>query len=322
MTPRIRGPPDLALAPSPRRPAAVVVTCHLQGDGRNIFEEDAMTTIADHTARREELLARLATQAEELRFSEGWRNWLRFAVRFRHYSLRNQLLIQSQRPDATLVAGFRTWRDLGRTVKKGEHAIGIIAPMVRRGAVDATADEDGDEEPQRILRGFKVVNVFDVSQTEGDRLPSHSMPTVTIPDWRIRDALIAATERAGFRVDLVDAAYEPGVRGWYDPRARAISLVQSYTTASQARTLLHELAHAHDPLVPGELDDRPNRELVAESVAFLVGVSLDMDLSDASTFYVTSWGGDREQMNQLAAQVLEIAGRIDEVIADLPKRSA
>jgi antirestriction protein ArdC len=236
------------------------------------------------------------------------------------------LLIQSQRPDATLVAGFRTWRDLGRTVKKGEHAIGIIAPMVRRGVVDAESntecDADGAEEPQRILRGFKVVNVFDVSQTEGDRLPSHTMPTVTIPDWRLRDALIAATERAGFRVDLVDAAYEPGVRGWYDPRVRAISLVQTYTTGSQARTLLHELAHAHDPLVPGELDDRPNRELVAESAAFLVGVSLDMDLSDASAFYVTSWGGDREQMHTLAAQVLDIAGRIDEVIADLPKRSA
>jgi hypothetical protein len=87
MSPRIRGPPPSPLAPSPRRPAAVVVTCSgEQGDGRNIFEEDAMTTIAEHTARREELLARLATQAEELRSSEGWRNWLRFAVRFRHYS--------------------------------------------------------------------------------------------------------------------------------------------------------------------------------------------------------------------------------------------
>jgi hypothetical protein len=145
-------------------------------------------------ARREELLARLAAEAESLRSSEGWQRWLHFAAKFRSYSLNNQLLIQTQHPTASFVAGFHTWRGLGRHVKKGERGIAILAPTTRR-----VTEEDSDE-TRRVLSGFKVVFVFDVSQTKGEPLPMpDELPPVRVPDLGLRDQLIAVAERAGAR---------------------------------------------------------------------------------------------------------------------------
>src|SRR5689334_3967869 len=93
--------------------------------------------------KRAELLARLGTAVEELTTSPGWQTWLTTASRFRTYSVRNQLLIAAQRPDSTLVAGYRAWQALGRSVRKGERGIAILAPCIRK--VQGT-DEAGEQE--------------------------------------------------------------------------------------------------------------------------------------------------------------------------------
>ena len=98
--------------------------------------------------------------------SERLRAYLAVMARFPSYSFNNQILIYLQAPDATRVQGFQSWKKLGRKVKKGEKGIGIIAPMVYRKDKDASPESD-----EKTIRGFKVVHVFDVSQTEGDPLP-------------------------------------------------------------------------------------------------------------------------------------------------------
>lgn len=258
------------------------------------------------TDRREQLLARLATQAEELASSAGWQRWLRLATRFRTYSVNNQLLIMAQDPKATLVAGYRAWNTLGRHVRKGERGIGILAPIPRRAT-------DDDDKETRGLRGVRVVYVFDVRQTDGEELPHQAFPGVRVPDIGIRERLVSAAEAAGLTVALVPSD-GTGARGWYTWQNRTISLVEGHGAGSQVRTLLHELAHACDPAVPKPEAVRGERELVAESAAFLVGTSLGLELDEASTHYVTSWGGDRTVLTHLAAEVLRVSTAVEGVV--------
>lgn len=258
----------------------------------------------DSNGKRTDLLNQLGEQVERLRSSEGWLAWLQTASKFRSYSLRNQLLIVAQRPDATRVAGYRAWQALGRQVMKGERGIRILAPRVRR--VDAT---EGDEEARRLV-GFVMVSVFDVSQTSGQELSELTMPEVKVSDSTLFDRLRDVAAHQGIDVSTIDVSPN-GARGWYEPTKRQITIVGSYPIASQVRTLLHELGHAFDPECASATGARDEREMVAESAAFLVGTALGVDLSDASVFYVATWGGDAARLEQLAARVLDVAGRLE-----------
>jgi antirestriction protein ArdC len=224
--------------------------------------------------------------------------------------LNNQLLIMTQDPQATQVAGYTVWSRLGRQVRKGEHGIAILAPVVRR-----VTDENGGEE-LRQLHGFRVVHVFDILQTEGEALPKVTMPPVRVPDERLREQIVLAASAAGLKVVTV-AADPAGTRGWYEPATRTISLVTSHPAASQVRTLLHELAHACDPVVGTPQAVRAERELVAESAAYLVGTDFGIDLDEASTVYVTSWGADRQVLLRLAGEVLAVAPQVDAILGEL-----
>ena len=119
------------------------------------------------TKTLEEGIAKLGEAIEKGR-SEELTNYLRFMSRFHQYSFGNLMLILMQRPDAEQVAGIHAWNKLGRKVKKGAKGIGIIAPCTYK---QKEENGDGTEEPKAVVRGFKVVHVFDVTDTEGDDLP-------------------------------------------------------------------------------------------------------------------------------------------------------
>jgi hypothetical protein len=251
------------------------------------------------------LLARLGEQVDALRSSESWLAWLGMASRFRAYSFRNQLLILAQRPEATRVAGFRAWQSLGRQVSRGQKGIAILAPSIRKVAETETADA------KSIVTGFRFVTVFDVSQTTGDDLPEMAFPEVHGTDADLYARLVAVAGRHGLEVATVDSGPN-GARGWFERSAKRITIVESYPLASRTRTLIHELGHAFDDdLVPA---DRAEAELVAESVAFLVGTALGVDLSDASTHYAASWGASSEGLAALATRVLSVAKYVREAI--------
>lgn len=206
--------------------------------------------------------------------------------RFHAYSVRNILLILSQKPDATRVAGFHTWRSLGRHVKKGEKGIAILAPMLLRRAGHDREAGDGDEDPERILR-FRVVHVFDVSQTEGEPLPEPAR---------------ASGDPAGYLDRLETFVVESGITLEYAndlgraeglSRGGTIRIRQGLKPADRFSVLAHELAH--EILHHGEGVERPSktvRETEAEAVAHVVGRAIGLGVGSASSDYIRIYRGD------------------------------
>ncbi len=256
----------------------------------------------DSNEKRTELLRQLGEEAEKLRTSDGWSEWLRVASRFHDYSLNNQLLILAQRPDATRVAGYRTWQSLGRQVLRGEKALRIFAPSFRK----ETDERTGDDRP--VLSGFRLVSVFDIGQTNGDPLPTPTMPSVDGCDAHLYVALVAFAHSRGIAVEFVPTSPNDA-RGWWSTEKRTVTIVEAHDRASRTRTLLHELAHALDSedAEAWASSSREEMELVAESACYLAGSTLGVGLSDASTFYVASWGANPDKLTALAERVLAIA---------------
>lgn len=233
--------------------------------------------------RTEDLFDRLTAGITALPTTRHWQRWLAVQARFPTYSFANTVLITVQAPDATRVAGFHTWRSLGRHVRRGERGIRILAPIVRR------ADDTGVDESRTVV-GFRPVTVFDVAQTDGTPLPS---PVVLLDGddpagWFDRLSGVGAT--IGFTVERADAL--PGdALGMCSPHGRWIKVVGGTPPAQQVKTLVHELAHA----VLHSGTDRPatvaGRELEAESVAWIVCQHLGLDASQYSFGYLTIWAG-------------------------------
>jgi len=119
-----------------------------------------------NSSRKDETLERLTNGIAQLTSSDSWTTWLRVQARFHRYSFSDALLVALQCPGATRVTGFHTWRRLGRTVRRGESALWILAPVTRR-----VASDDDPEQSTHIVTAFRPVPVFDISQTEGDPLP-------------------------------------------------------------------------------------------------------------------------------------------------------
>ena len=265
-------------------------------------------------AKHETLLAQLKNAIESLVSTDRWQAWLRVATRFRTYSWHNQLLILMQRPDATRVAGYRTWPEFGRHVRRGERGIAIFAPMTRK-----VTDEETGEERQAVT-GFRVVHVWDVAQTDGDPLPELELPAVRLSDESLMDRLVAAAEQSGLELAEADPDEADGARGWLDlPDKQTITLVSGYPVSSRARTLLHELAHYSDAeLTHGSVRalGRVVPEVVAESAAYIVGTELGIDMTDASSHYVASWLREASpaSLEMVAGRTLDTAERLDRLV--------
>ncbi len=251
---------------------------------------------ADH---RDELLveaqARLAAAVETLREGAGWKAWLDMASQLTNYSLNNQLLVMMQNPDARMVAGFRQWQAMGRTVMKGEKALRIYAPIIYRNK-EGDDPGPGAEHKRGQVRGFKAVPVFDVSQTDGDPIPEP--PNAVLLDGEAPQGLwVALTDQittAGFTVERVaSAAAIGGANGRTTWRARAIEVRADVSEAQAVKTLAHELAHVlrHNPADGGDalFQCAGQKEVVAESVAYLVAAHSGLNTSEYTFPYVAGW---------------------------------
>jgi antirestriction protein ArdC len=249
----------------------------------------------------DETLEVLEAGIRDLTSSDRWTAWLESAAKFHHYSFGNQMLIALQRPDASRVAGFKAWQSMSRQVRKGEHGIRILAPMVL-----AKKDDEGNATGESFMR-FRSVAVFDIAQTDGDELPEIAFNlTGDGPDgaW---SALERFADSIGFTV-TVEPTGE--ANGWCKHSEMAITVKDTNEPAMQVKTLAHEIGHAlmHEPTTfdLGE-NARALKELEAESVAFVVCRALGLDTGDYSFGYVAGWahGGDE------AAKALKAcAGRI------------
>ena len=273
-----------------------------------------------------ELLRRLEDGVRSVMSSEGWRSFLTAQARFHTYSPGNVLLILSQDPHATRVAGFHTWRELGRFVKKGEHGIAILAPVFpkkepkpeagERQTGEASSDEgkvavESDHVPVR----FRVAHVFDIAQTDGEPLPEAPARRLT-GDSAEAHALIARltrlVEQEGLGLEYADPKTMPrGTNGYYQPMEGRIVVSNALAPDQQAKTLAHELAHHMLEHERGRQPGRPTEEAEAEGVAFVVCSRFGLDTSNYSFGYVANWSrddGGPALVKQASAAIQAVAG--------------
>lgn len=233
--------------------------------------------------------------------SEELTRYLAMLARFHKYSFGNVMLILSQMPDATHVAGFHTWRQVGRFVKKGEKGIVIIAPMVLRRQDEQAGN--GAEEPKPVLR-FRGVYVFDVSQTDGKPLPE---PARVNGDPRHHtDRLKALVAERSITLDHDDVPSDAlGVS-----RGGRISTRADLEPAVEFSVIAHELAH--ELLHRGE--DRPAsktvRETEAEAVAFVVCQAIGLETGAAASDYIQLFDGKSETLAQSLGRIQKTAAEI------------
>lgn len=244
-------------------------------------------------------IAELKSQLD-LGRSDVLTRYLECMSRFHRYSWCNILLINQQFPAATHVAGYCRWKELDRSVCKGEKGIGIMAPLVRRKQADTCTMEKGE----KFVAGFRVVHVFDVSQTEGRELPELSKPTGDA-DWSLAQ-LEAAVEEAGLKL-----TYEPlggSVHGY--SADGAIGVDASLSAVERFLTLVHELAHQWlGHLQSQDLSNRV-RETEAEASAFVVARACGIDAVASSSEYIQLYSGDSALLGASLGRIQVVANRI------------
>ena len=291
-----------------------------------------------------EITDRLEQGIAELFDSERYREYLKVMSKFHNYSFNNTLLIAMQKPDASLVAGFSAWKNnFGRNVMKGQKGIKIIAPSpfkIRQEVekIDPHTQKpiigkDGKpvtEEKEVKIPAYKVVSVFDVSQTEGKELPDIAVDELTGDVDRYKD-FFAALEKTS----PVPIAFENiggGSHGYYHLEDKRIAINEGMSELQTLKTAIHEIAHAklHDIDLNAPKDEQPRvdrrtREVEAESVAYTVCQHYGLDTSDYSFGYVAGWSSGRElselksSLETIRSAAAEIINSIDANFAELQK---
>lgn len=252
-------------------------------------------------------LERLEHAVHSIHDSESFRAYLTAQAKFHRYSWRNVLLILSQCPEATHVAGYRTWQSLGRQVKQGEKAISILAPA---SVTKKERDEQTGDDSERRVAFFRGASVFNLSQTEGKPLPEVAVPVLDSgagAELYARLEGVALTE--GLRVTIGHEAFlwRPQMMGFYQPDARAI-YVREAAQLQQTKTLAHELAHHFG----GGVSPSAEEETTAESVAYVVCACFGLDTGARSFPYVAVWSQDPRVFNGALARIQRASARIIE----------
>ncbi|MGC9156490.1 MAG: DUF6782 family putative metallopeptidase, partial [Ferrimicrobium sp.] len=283
---------------------------------------DDVYKVSSHPGLAEKVRAAqaiLEAEIVKLRSGDDWQRYLAFAAELHSYTPNNAQLIMAQHaiafqhgqvsdPNPGFVAGFRTWKALGRQVERGQKGYAILAPIRynRRG----TSSPDGqirvlrqDESPglgeretmAKTLGGFKIEHVFSQVQTFGDPLPEVARPKLlngTAPIG-LGEAVMGLAVERGYVVETVETAAElRGANGMTDVAARTIRIRADMDDAAMVKTMIHEVAHVllHTE-GPGATLERSRQEVEAESTAFIVAAAHGMASDDYSFPYIAAWAG-------------------------------
>jgi antirestriction protein ArdC len=263
-------------------------------------------------------LAALKDGVASLANSEAFQAYLKVSAKFHSYSWRNRIMIAMQRPDASHVAGFNKWKELGRWVRKGEKGIAIFAPLTYSKKDEATGEKTGE-----FIRGFRIVHVFDVAQTDGAPIPAMPMPEQLTGnhDGGIFTALLDFAMRGGLSVLPAFDAFEDERNGDYSPAQKQIRIRSGLSILQRAKTMAHECAHwiLHTSPEGGALP-REVKETEAEAAAFLALARFGFP-SDAYSFaYIAGWAqGD---VKILEASLERINKAADEIAYAVESRLA
>ena len=302
--------------------------------------------MADNNTTKErlkEITDSIETGINELFESDRYMQYLRTMSRFHSYSLNNTLLIAMQKPDATLVAGFNKWRDqFSRHVKKGERGIKIIAPTPykmkkEQEKVDPVThapmlDEHGKVQTEEVeikIPMFKVVSVFDLSQTEGEPLPALAADlTGDVSQYKI---FMEALKRSS-PVPIAFEHMEAGKDGYFSSREQRIALREGMSEVRTVSAAIHEIAHSklhnyekekqavkEDEAAPPPIPkDRRTEEVEAESIAFAVCTYYGIKTDDNSFGYIASWSMGKE-LSELRSSLELINKTSSALIGDIDR---
>lgn len=274
---------------------------------------------------------------KELFASDKYKQYLQTMSRFHRYSVNNQMLIFMQKPDASLVAGFNKWKDsFGRNVKRGEKGIKIIAPTPYKKKIEKEKldpdtklpilDENGQpikEVAEVSTSTFKVVSVFDVSQTEGKPLPELSSDlTGSVEHY---DAFIEAIKRSS-PVPIDFKPIENGADGFFSYDNQSITLREGMSETQTVCAAIHEMAHAtlhnysrkNKDETDVERKDRHTEEVESESIAYAVCAYYGIETGENSFGYLASWSSDKE-LKELKASLETINKTSSELITAIDR---
>lgn len=280
------------------------------------------------------IMQNLETGVAELFTSERYQEYLKTMSKFHNYSFNNTLLIAMQRPDATLVTGYRNWQSMGRQVKKGEKGITIIAPAsIKRKKEQAVLDQDQKpvigpngkpktEEVEITLPCFKAITVFDIEQTTGEPIQTLApeILTAAVEDFDLFLQAIQEISPVPIRFDTIDGT----ANGYYHNLDKEIVIKKDMSQSQTLKTAIHETAHArlHDREImesQGIEKDRLTKEVEAESVAYCVCSAFELDTSEYSFPYIAGWSSGKE-MRELKASMDVIRKTAGEMIDELTEK--
>ena len=269
-------------------------------------------------------LERIDNSLAAINTDEDWIHFLCFQAQFYNYSFGNAMLIFSQNPNATYVKGYKAWNQLGRYVKKGSKGLAILAPCIRKVEVfkepenkNMYHDEEAEKETRKVVSGFRIAYVYDIADTDGD----DSMLPVLVTglagnseqEKEIYERLLGVISKE----HCVQEVSGTASKGSFNLETKVISIREDLEYLQKIKTLLHEYAHLLDFQMHPEDDiSRNRRELIAESVAFIVSLRLGIDTSRYSMSYIKSWLKDKEELKIIADSVQKIAYTIITELAE------
>ena len=286
----------------------------------------------------QEITQKLEEGIKDVFESEKYKEYLTTMSKFHHYSFNNTMLIAMQKPDATLVAGYQAWqKNFDRHVKRGEKGIRILAPAPYKVKEEQektdpvtgelVLDKNGMpviEEVEVKLSAFRVVPVFDVSQTEGKELPDIGVSELSGSVEDYEDFMQALTE-----ISPVPIGYEQidgDAKGYFDTEEHRIALQEGMSQSQTVKTAVHEVVHAklHDRELNSDLEesipkDRNTKEVEAESVAYTVCQHFGIDTSDYSFGYIAGWSSGKD-MKELKSSLDTIRKTASELITGISER--
>ena len=292
--------------------------------------------------RVQELTDKLEQGLQDLFNSDSYRNYLSTMSKFHNYSFNNTLLIAMQKPDATLVAGYKAWqKNFERHVNKGGKAIRILAPAPykikeERDKIDPVTQElllDKDGNPQKeeveiTIPAFRAVSVFDVAQTDGKPIPELAAKELLSDVEGYQDMIHAVEAISPVPIELEEIAGDS--KGYYDREAKRIAVQENMSESQTLKTMIHEVAHSKLHSKEVEQDeqmrkDRNTKEVEAESIAYTVCQHFGVDTSDYSFGYIAGWSSGRDtkelraSMDTIRRTASELITGIEEQLQELQR---
>ncbi len=276
------------------------------------FDKESFDPKAAAEARKaemEEITAKLEKGVKEIFNGENYKEYLKFCAKLPRYSVNNQILIMLQKPDATMCQSYGGWKDMNRFVKKGEKGIRILAPAPYKlqkeqektdAAGNVILDNNGEPVKENVeitVNAFKPVSTFDVSQTEGDPVPTVGISELSGCVEGYEDLLTAIKEVVP--VPITFEQIDSGAKGYFHTGENRIVIQEGMSEAQTVKTLLHEASHQalHSKEAEeknAEAKSKNRKETEAESVAFVVCQHYGIDTSDYSFAYVATWSENKE----------------------------